>query len=385
MVRGFFAYTLVCLRRERALPGLALGSLVLAVGALFLGATLLTEKTLAARAFFEAMNTPFVTLGVTCVALLSVTRQQQSGEKDFFFAQGLSYLPYTIILFLTHTLMLAALGFAGALYEVLFFQTTWTRASGYGVSLLGQGTLLLWLSLSMTCKSLRLSHNLVFMCLLYLLGRLRGMFFLKLGPAWKGTPDTAPYLDPLLQGLLWMIPPFDLFSNEHTWSVPSLWAHALGLSLMASLVMLKLNKTKACIAFVGMTIFLLAPTATPKTPPDGLIPGPAPTRAFQILASHAAPSFYGYAGLFHLHHTGDLSGQRLPLKEYHYPHVVDWLQVCGDLMPQSKLPPLLGAFYYGASPLKEQRRLMAHYLDVYSKKETPDKNLWQQYAQILAR
>lgn len=384
MVSGFFPYALLCLRRERTLLGLVLGSLLLSVGALFLGATLLAEKTLAACAFFEAMNTPFITLSVSCVALLSVTRQQQSGEKDFFFAKGLSPFHYTFILFLTHTLVLTALDATSIFLEVLFFHASWTRALGYGTSLLGQGALLLWISLTMTYKSSNLSHNLVFMFLLYLLGRLRGAFLLTLGSSWKGDLGISPFLDPLLQGLLWITPPFDLFSNERVWSAPSLWAHAFGLSFIVALYIVKRTKTKASIALTGAVVLLLNPGIAPQNK-ENLTPGPAPTRAFQTLASLGAPSFYGYAGLFHLHHTGDLSGQRLPLKDYHYPHVVSWLQMCGDLMPESNLPPLLGAFYYGASPVRQHRRLMADYLNNYSKKETINKNIWHKYAQILAR
>ena len=97
------------------------------------------------------------------------------------------------------------------------------------------------------------------------------------------------------------------------------------------------------------------------------------------------PQFFFRTMIFTIQHTGDLNGQRVPLKDYDYTKLLNWFTLLERLDPDSQLPPLLAGYYFSSTPDPQQIQQIIDYLVRHAQTYPQTKWRWLVHAIYLAR
>lgn len=113
---------------------------------------------------------------------------------------------------------------------------------------------------------------------------------------------------------------------------------------------------------------------------------PSPPSEQGVTASFLGDQLFAYRvwGLV-LQNLGNSGGNYMPLKDYDYNHVAEWLNLLDKLDPRSDFVPLLAAYYFGATPDMSQLPPIIAYLEKVGKRPEGEKWRWLAQAMYLAR
>jgi hypothetical protein len=86
-----------------------------------------------------------------------------------------------------------------------------------------------------------------------------------------------------------------------------------------------------------------------------------------------------------LQNFGDVGGRTTSLKDYNYENVASWLMLEDELDPRSNLPPMLAAYYFGATPDTQDLAPVIKYLETAGQRPYDQKWRWLAQAVYLER
>lgn len=86
-----------------------------------------------------------------------------------------------------------------------------------------------------------------------------------------------------------------------------------------------------------------------------------------------------------LQNFGNTGGRFIPLKDYNYERLADWLRLQQKLDPTSNFTPFLASYYFGATQNPEALRPIINYLAIAGEKTEGEKWRWLAHAVYLSR
>lgn len=102
----------------------------------------------------------------------------------------------------------------------------------------------------------------------------------------------------------------------------------------------------------------------------------APLFSLTHLKRHYNPAFFYRLHTLELEHQGDLHGERQALSKYDATALGHWFQSLDALEKQPDLLPFLAAFYFGASPNADVRKVCIELLERQCDFDPPKKWRW---------
>ena len=90
-------------------------------------------------------------------------------------------------------------------------------------------------------------------------------------------------------------------------------------------------------------------------------------------------------GAMTLQNLGNTGGNVVAVKEYDYKKLGAWFWLLNELDPASNHVPMMAAYYFGASPIKEDLAIVADYLATIGQIPVSNKWRWLAHAVFLAR
>lgn len=112
---------------------------------------------------------------------------------------------------------------------------------------------------------------------------------------------------------------------------------------------------------------------------------PAPSRQSSVIMGLGDQEFAYRFGAITLQNLGDSGGQITPLKDYNYQELAKWFTLLDQLDPVSDHVPMLAAFYFGATLVPKDVRVVYDYLARVGDNPRGQKWRWLVHAIFLAR
>ncbi len=112
---------------------------------------------------------------------------------------------------------------------------------------------------------------------------------------------------------------------------------------------------------------------------------PVPTARTAEMGALGDAQFSYRSGAMTLQVLGDTGGEITPLKEYNYARLGDWFGVLSALDPASDHIPMIAAYYFGATRVPQDVKVIVDYLAVVGDSPVGQKWRWLAHAAYLAR
>lgn len=112
---------------------------------------------------------------------------------------------------------------------------------------------------------------------------------------------------------------------------------------------------------------------------------PVPTKQSSVIMGLGDQEFAYRFGAITLQNLGDTGGQVTPLKDYDYEELGKWFALLDQLDPVSDHVPMLAAFYFGATLVPKDVRVVYDYLARIGDNPAGQKWRWLVHAIFLAR
>jgi len=112
---------------------------------------------------------------------------------------------------------------------------------------------------------------------------------------------------------------------------------------------------------------------------------PPPSRYSSVIMGLGDQEFAYRFGAITLQNLGDSGGQTTPLKDYDYNELGKWFDLLDQLDPVSDHVPMLAAFYFGATVVPKDVRIVYDYLSRVGNNPQGQKWRWLVHAIFLAR
>lgn len=112
---------------------------------------------------------------------------------------------------------------------------------------------------------------------------------------------------------------------------------------------------------------------------------PVPRQETAVMMALGDGQFSFRSGAITLQNLGDTGGRVTPLKEYSYAMLGQWFALLHLLDPASDHIPMAAAYYFGATPVKKDVRVVVDYLGRIGQNPYGEKWRWLAHAAYLAR
>jgi len=112
---------------------------------------------------------------------------------------------------------------------------------------------------------------------------------------------------------------------------------------------------------------------------------PVPTKNGAIMMTLGDAQFSFRIGAITLQNLGNTGGNVVAVKDYDYDKLGQWFWLLNDMDPASNHVPMLAAYYFGATPVAEDLRIVVEYLAHVGQIPAGNKWRWLVQAIFLAR
>lgn len=112
---------------------------------------------------------------------------------------------------------------------------------------------------------------------------------------------------------------------------------------------------------------------------------PVPSQTGSVMMALGDAEFSFRSGSLTLQNLGDGGGNVTPLKDYDYSKLGKWFWLLHDLDPASDHVPMTAAYYFGATRVPSDVRVVVGYLAAVGQNPVGDKWRWLAHAVYLAR
>lgn len=112
---------------------------------------------------------------------------------------------------------------------------------------------------------------------------------------------------------------------------------------------------------------------------------PVPTRRGAVMMALGDPQFAYRLGAITLQNLGDSGGRVTPIRSYDYGRLGEWFTLLDTLDPASDHVPMLAAYYFGATRVPDDIRVVVNYLSLAGARPVGSKWRWLVHAVFLSR
>lgn len=112
---------------------------------------------------------------------------------------------------------------------------------------------------------------------------------------------------------------------------------------------------------------------------------PVPSRSGAVMMTLGDTQFSYRFGAITLQNLGNTGGNVVAVKDYDYKKLGEWFWLLHGLDPASNHVPMMAAYYFGATPVKEDLAVVVDYLAEVGQIPVGNKWRWLAHAVFLAR